>query len=80
LRSARGRNSLAIAAEGGNSSSSLRKGATTSRQASRVRSQHRPIHAFEPWILFGMKIETTKYLFRADPLSMFTQSAADLKN
>jgi hypothetical protein len=29
-------------------------------QASRMRSKRRPVHGFEPWIVFGTKVATIK--------------------
>jgi hypothetical protein len=54
------RNSFAFAAEGGDSSSPLPKALAISYQASPRRPQRRPVHAFEPGIVFGSKVETKK--------------------
>jgi len=72
LRSARGRNSLVIAAEGGNSSfSSLPREVAICYQASRQCSQRGPIRGFEPRTSFGTKNVTKKNLFQTVPPSMF---------
>jgi hypothetical protein len=50
-------------------SSSLPKGATIRRQAGQRRSRRRPVHGFEPRIVFGTKIATKRNLFQIDPSS-----------
>ncbi len=71
LRLACGRNSLAIAAEGGDSSSSLPKGVPIRYQAGQRYWQRRPVRGFEPGIVFGMKVATKMNLFQTDSLPMF---------
>jgi hypothetical protein len=51
------------------SSSSLPKGATIRRQAGQRRSRRRPVHGFEPRIVFGTKIATKRNLSQIDPSS-----------
>jgi hypothetical protein len=50
------------------SSSSLLKDVAIPYQASQRRSQRRPIHGFEPEIVFGTKVETKMNLFETDSL------------